>query len=76
MVLTAEVEAWWREQLQAVYGEEFSLPRKPGLEADGTLTRGQWLNNTYAEVVPEPTALLLLLGGCGLKLKSTPATGR
>jgi hypothetical protein len=63
LVLTGEVEAWWRGQLGTVYGEDFSLPTRPGLVADGQLTRGQWLNNAYAEIVPEPSALLLLLTG-------------
>ena len=70
LVLTADVEAWWREQLQTVYGEDFSLPQRPGLEADGSLTRGEWLNNAYVEVIPEPSAVLLLLGGaCAMKRK-------
>jgi hypothetical protein len=67
LVLTDEVETWWRRQLREVYGDEFFLPQAEGLQANGTLTRGEWLSNAYAEVIPEPTTLgLLAIGGMAL----------
>jgi hypothetical protein len=67
LVLTEEVESWWRQQLREVYGDEFFLPETDGLRANGTLTRGEWLSNAYEEVIPEPTTLgLLAIGGMAL----------
>lgn len=66
-VLTEEVETWWRQQLREVYGEGFFLPHVEGLQADGDLTRGEWLSNAYAEVIPEPASpSLLAIGGMAL----------